>query len=178
MSDHFRLNCFVDASFAGQWGYDSPNDPSSVRSRSGFVLTVGSAPVVWRAVLQSEVALSTMESEYIALSTAMRALLPARQLHLNLLYTFGLPSSNDSLVSTVFEDNQAALQLATTDPPRLTPRSKHFAIKYHWFREHLSQRPGGIQVKYISSAGQKADILTKALTPIKHNLARLQLMGW
>jgi Reverse transcriptase (RNA-dependent DNA polymerase) len=33
--------------------------------------------------------------------------------------------------STIFEDNQACYQLATTDPPRMTSRSKSIAIKYH-----------------------------------------------
>ena len=38
--------------------------------------------------------------------------------------------------STIFEDNNGALQLATV--PKMTLRSKHIAIKYHFFfREHV-----------------------------------------
>ena len=78
--------------------------------------------------------------------------------------------------SIIFEDNEAALSLATTDPPRMTPRSKHIAIKYHWFRKHLKK--GYIELQHIRSNDQKADILTKALPRIKHERARLLTMGW
>jgi len=46
-------------------------DSSSVKSHTGFVINLGGTPVVWFSRLQNEIALSTMEAEYIALSTAM-----------------------------------------------------------------------------------------------------------
>jgi hypothetical protein len=132
------LDCYVDADFAGLWGFESPQDPSSARSRTGYVIMLGQSPVLWASKMQTEVALSTMESEYIALLTAMRALIPLRQLHEQMTEAIGLPTNATSTISTVFEDNRAAEILATTNPPRLTPRSKHIAVKYHWFREQLS----------------------------------------
>ena len=137
---------------------------------------MGNSPVIWASKLQTEVALSTMEAEYIALSTAMRALLPMRRLHSSIAKAFNLPLDPKSQVSTVWEDNQAAQTLATIDPPRLTPRSKHIAVKYHWFWSHLEK--GVIEMKYIESKSQKADILTKPLTHDKHQTARLLTMGW
>ena len=75
-----------------------------------------------------------MESEYIALSTAMRTLVFIKALFKELCERHDLPYSNRvSNISTVFEDNRAAKILATTDPPRLTPRSKSLAVCYHWF---------------------------------------------
>jgi hypothetical protein len=64
-------------------------------------------------------------------------------------------SSRVSTISTVFEDNRACQILASTDPPRLTPRSKSLAIKYHCFRTHLS--PDSIVLKAIPSSLQKGD---------------------
>jgi hypothetical protein len=36
------------------------------------------------------------------------------------------------------EDNDGALMLGKLEPWPMTPCSKHYAIKYHWFREHIS----------------------------------------
>lgn len=175
-SDHFGVDCYVDASFAGDWGHFHKNDPSCAKSRTGYVITVGNMPVVWSSKMQTEIALSTMEAEYIALSTAMRALLPMRRIQQSFCEAFCIPQTAQSSVSIVWEDNQAAKILASNDPPRMTPRSKHIAIKYHWFRSHLKQ--GAIEIKYIETSQQKADILTKPLQRQKFQTARQLLMGW
>ena len=70
------VEMFVDADFAGMWGFGDPTLSSSCRSRTGFVICLGGCPVLWKSTMQTEVASSTMQAEYIALSTAMRDLLP------------------------------------------------------------------------------------------------------
>ena len=47
----------------------------------------------------------------------------------------------------------------------MTPRSKHYAIKYHWFREHIG--PRHIELGKISSENQLGDLFTKGLD---HNI--------
>eukprot|EP00977_Amphora_coffeiformis_P025455 scaffold19927_cov152-Amphora_coffeaeformis.AAC.1 len=80
-----------------------------------------------------------MESEYIALSMAMRSPVYLRGLMFEIDDIFGLGVGDSiSTISTVFEDNASVIALATTDPPRMTPRSKSLAVKYHWFRSKLS----------------------------------------
>ena len=116
-----------------------------------------------------------MEAEYIALNTAMRALLPIKHVLSEFTGAFDFPVDKKSMICTVFEDNQAALTLATQDPPRLTPRSKHIAVKYHWFRSKLDDT---IKLQYTPSEKQLADILTKPLQRIKFENARRQIMGW
>ena len=61
--------------------------------------------------------------------------------------------------SKVFEDNNGALNLATT--PQMTLRSKHIAIKYHFFKEHVHN--GDIQIHKVTSKQQVADCITKRL---------------
>jgi hypothetical protein len=117
-----------------------------------------------------------MEAEYIALSTALRSLLPAKAVLQTVTKALNIEIPTVSTISTVWEDNHAAEVLATTKPPRLTPRSKHIAIRYHWFRDKLE--PGKIEIKPIASKQQKADILTKALTKQNHEEARKLSMGW
>jgi histone deacetylase 1/2 len=175
---NLAIDCFCDADFAGLWTYEDVQDPTCTRSRTGYLLTLGGTPLLWSSRLQTETALSTMEAEYIALSTAMRALLPMRQIHSEILSAFmQQEAQNVSTVSSVWEDNQAALLLATaTDPPRLTPRSKHIAIKYHWFRDQLS--PDSIIVKPIATMEQKANILTKPQVREKFTTDRRLTMGW
>ena len=52
------------------------DETSSVYSRTGYVIMYAGCPLHWISKLQSEVSLSTTESEYIALSQAMRDLIP------------------------------------------------------------------------------------------------------
>jgi len=39
--------CNVDTEFAGLWSYKDKQSTSSVQNRSGFVISLGVAPVVW-----------------------------------------------------------------------------------------------------------------------------------
>jgi len=66
------LGCWVDADFVGLFSKEDHNDPSSVFSQTGFVIVLGGNVVVWQSELQTEIALSTMSSEYIAISMAMQ----------------------------------------------------------------------------------------------------------
>lgn len=74
----FSLNMFVDADIAGMWHKEYAALRTSVLSRTGFVITFCNCPVTWSSKLQTEIVLSTMMSEYIALSTATHELLPLR----------------------------------------------------------------------------------------------------
>ena len=171
------LDLHVDADFAGNYHKDDVDDPSSLHSRTGFVITFGSVPVLWKSRIQTEIALSTMEAEYIALSTVMRSLIQLRSLLFEIDGAFDLGlSSRVSTISTVFEDNRACRILATTDPPRLTPRSKSLAVKYHWFRTHLSEDT--IVIKDVPSDLQKGDGFTKPLAYEKFLTFRKSICGW
>ena len=70
------LECYVDADFAWAWWDGDHDSPESVLSRTGYVIMYAGCPITWSSKLQTEIALSTTESEYIALSTAMREVIP------------------------------------------------------------------------------------------------------
>lgn len=132
--------------------------------------------MIWVSKLQTEIALSTTEAEYIALSQSLRDLIPMRRLLQEA--SFGLAISttlNAKLYSTVFEDNNGALSLATS--PKLSPRTKHIAIKYHHFRDSIGEEKG-IIIEKVDTTLQKADILTKGLPAATHVSIRTLLMGW
>ena len=76
--------------------------------------------------------------------------------------------------STVYEDNKGCVDLVKS--PKTNPRTRHIAIKYHHFREHV--RKGHLTIRWISMLEQLADIFTKPL-PLKSLVhLREQLIGW
>jgi hypothetical protein len=118
-----------------------------------------------------------MEAEYNALSLAMRELLPFKHQLETLVKSTGMSNEREiNFQTTVWEDNAGALSLANLEPGRMTPRSKHYAVKYHWFRSHL--KPNNIKIFKIDTTKQKADILTKGLHTEKFWQIRQLLCGW
>jgi Reverse transcriptase (RNA-dependent DNA polymerase) len=79
-SDDFKVDCYNDADFCRLCGSEDPDDPVVSKSRTGFVITLGGCPLLWKSALQTETSVSTMMAEYVALSTAMREMLPLKRL--------------------------------------------------------------------------------------------------
>jgi hypothetical protein len=75
-SKDFKIDCYPDVDFAGHWLQDDKQDPHCVRSRTGYIICLENRPVLWKSKLQTEIALLTMEAEYVALSTSCRDLFP------------------------------------------------------------------------------------------------------
>ena len=170
---NLQLNGYKDADFAGLWGIEDPEDPVCVKSR---MLTLGSCPLLWVSKLQTEIALSMTEAEHIALSQSMQDFLPMKVLVQEVGRVFPIKGTTQvQSVSTVFEDNNGALGLATA--PKLTPNTKFFAIKYHWFKEQIGEKKGIILEK-VESEFQKADIFTKGMPAQSFERIRKLLMGW
>ena len=173
-SDKLKVDCYCDADLAGLWSAESPNDPISVKSRAGHVIVVAGCPASWVSKLQGLIALSTLESEYIALSTSLRELMPLQTLLKELCSNFELPTNIPFVThSTVYEDNNGALRLANTQA--MTPRTKHIAIIYHWFRSHVGKT---IFIEKIDTKIQTADIFTKPLGIEDFKRLRPLLCGW
>ena len=175
-TEDLTLDCYVDADFAGLYGVEDDQDPVCVKSRTGYCLTLGGCPLIWVSKLQTEIALSTTEAEYIALSQSLRDVIPMRRLLQAASEGLDLAvKPTAKLYSTVFEDNNGALAIAQS--PRMSPRTKHIAIKYHHFRNSIGEDKGIILEK-IDTTKQKADILTKGLPSDTHVSIRKLMMGW
>ena len=175
-NDKLELEMFADSDFAGLFNVESKDDPISVRSRTGAVITLSGVPVTWSSKLQTEIATSTMHAEYIALSTAMRDLIPITNTLNDICNKFNIEREQESKIVRVFEDNEGAMKLANSPLPKVTPQSKHFAVKYHWFRERLDEL--GVQIKRVDTTLQKADIFTKGLIGNEFRKKRQLLLGW
>ena len=172
--NHLAIDAYVDSDFAGTWGSESPKDPKSVKSRAGYVICFGGCPLVWKSQLIVETCLSTMMAEYISLSMCARQLIPIRIVARELCEVFKLQTTVEVRThSVIFEDNNGALTLANA--PQDTPQSKFYAVKYHWFREHV--KSGEILVKKIESKKNFADIFTKVDSATFLDI-RKQFMGF
>ena len=63
-----ELDLFVDADFCGLFGSEPAVSSDSARSRTGYVIMLSNCPLTWKSQLQTTIALSTLEAEYVALS--------------------------------------------------------------------------------------------------------------
>ena len=170
-----NLDCYVDADFAGLHGRDPDRSPTSAKSRTGYIITLGGCPILWKSHLQSEISLSTLEAEYSALSSAMRTLLPLRSMLQEIASGIKLPRTFTSTIKCqVFEDNNGALLLAVNQ--RITNRTKYFQVKWHFFWQHV--RDGTVAIVKVDTQEQWADFLTKGLNRESFERVRKLVQGW
>ena len=169
------LECHVDADFAGGWASGEHSTPESVLSCAGYVISYAGCPIHWCSKLESEIALSTTEAEYIAMSMAMREVLPFLNLmsELEFFLPKELNEKQPRFFCTVWEDNRSCIRVA--ESPKFTPRTKHIALKYHHFRRFVSD--GTLNIKPIDTKEQMADIFTKPLPEQQFVYLRKKLCG-
>ena len=184
-----RLNAYVDSDFCGLWSTQTSNLRESALSRTGYVITYCGCPIHWVSKLQSEIALSTTESEYIALSMCMRDLIPMRTLLSEISSGFQIAGlAQNALLdsgpvrafsrmfeSTVYEDNMGCLEIAS-NPEQYRPRTKHIGIKWHHFRDQIAA--GHVKIEKIDTKFNWADIFTKPLPRPQFEALRKLMMGW
>jgi hypothetical protein len=170
------LEVHVDCDFAGNWiKEDAMDDPSTAKSRTGYIVSYGGCPVIWASKLQTEVVLSSTESEYVGLSESLRVAIVMMNL-LTEMQAFGIPISKTTptVYCKLFEDNAGAIHLAKV--PKMRPRTRHINQKYHHFREWV--KSGLIDILPIDTLEQPADLLTKPLDLLSFLKFRRLIMGW
>ncbi len=79
-SNILKIDAYPDADFAGMYGYERHDDPSCMKSCTGYVINVANCPVLWQSKLQTESALLTMEVEVVAMAHCARELIPIIQM--------------------------------------------------------------------------------------------------
>ena len=146
------IQAYSDISFA----------PDGKHSHSAVVLFYSGMAVTWRSHKQSLVCQSTAESELLAISDSMSV---ARACRL-VLWEMGVSVPKCLL----WCDSQPAIALVTGMPPM---RTRLFSIRAWAINEAVSR--GEVDVKYINTKDQKADMLTKPMTRELHNLSRKAL---
>ena len=161
--DHKNLIGYVDADYA------ACKDNS--KSRTGFVFMCCGAPISWHSKLQPIVAQSTCESEYVAANAVARECEWCKQIYNDLLQ--GHADGNKSSPIVIREDNQACIQLAKNF--MVSKKSKHIRVRFHYVRQQ--QRDGVIDLEYINSKDNPADLFTKVLADPLFTLHRDRMLS-
>lgn len=136
----------------------------SRRSTTGTILMHHGGPIAWGSRRQSCVSQSTVEAEYVAASGTTKEAVSIYRI---------LPDfqrGQEGLI-IIKSDNQGAIQLARHPDQR--QRTKHIDIRYPFIRS--KQEIGEIDIQYIDTTRQLADILTKALPGPRFTAVRVSI---
>ena len=143
----FTVRGYVDSDFAG--------DLDKRKSTTGYVFTLAGAAVSWVSKLQTVVALSTTEAEYMAATQACKEAIWIQRL----LEELGYKQQK----IPVFCDSQSALHIARN--PAFHSRTKHIGVQYHFVREVVED--GSVDLQKIHTKENLADVLTKPINTDK-----------
>ena len=174
-----EFEVFADASFSGEWDNkridQAVTDPNMARSRTGYGIFYGKCLILAQSRLQTEIALSSTEAEFIALSSAAREVIHLMSI-MEEASTMGVPIRNTAATvkCTIFEDNSGAAEIAKI--PKIRPRTKHINIKYWHFIKWVETNQ--IIIKQVRTTEQLADIWTKPLDEKLFIYFRDLIMNW
>lgn len=142
-----KLEGFTDADYASCL--------DTRRSFSGYVFRLGRSVISWKSRKQDSVSVSTVESEYVALSLATRQI----QWFQKAFCDFKL-----RVPCAIFCDNTGTISLSQND--QLNDRTKHIDVHYHKAREELAR--GTFYLFHVPTSDNLADICTKTLPKPQH----------
>ncbi|CAN0877143.1 Retrovirus-related Pol polyprotein from transposon TNT 1-94 [Linum grandiflorum] len=151
------IEAYADADYAGCL--------DTRRSTSGWCIKMGHSFIAWRCKKQDRIAKSSTEAEYRSMSEVTSELV---WLH-RLLVEFGVECQTPM---QLFADNTSAIRIATN--PVLHDRTKHIEVHVHYIRQLVAE--GLIELSYITSEDQTADLLTKAVSKARHWFLAHKLM--
>jgi len=143
----FIVKGYVDSDFAG--------DLDKKKSTTGYVFTLAGGAVSWLSKLQTVVALSTTEAEYMAATQACKEAIWIRRLMEEL--------GHKQQKIVVYCDSQSALHIARN--PAFHSRTKHIGVQYHFVREVVEE--GTVDMQKIYTEENLADVMTKAINTDK-----------
>jgi hypothetical protein len=152
------ITAYSDADWAG--------DKTTRRSTTGAMILYNGKVISWVSKRQECVALSTAEAEYLALATVTKEVLWYKAWLNEVLRTVVPPVP-------VYCDNQAAVAISGNGTGN-NQKTKHIDIRYHFIQDEVKY--GTIEVQWVPTDQQLADILTKVLTTVTLNKFVNQLL--
>jgi len=148
---------FSDADWAG--------DPNKRRRTGAYLCTICDqrsnsvhTAVSWSSKQQAMVALSSTESESMALTQACKEVICVQRFMQELATITGQGGCTGPI--TIFADNQVSMALAKN--PEFYSRNKHISIQQHCIREKV--QVDEVQLKHLPMGDILADLLIKFIT--------------
>ncbi|TLX70168.1 DDE-type integrase/transposase/recombinase [Labilibacter sediminis] len=121
------------------------------KSTSGGCQFLGDKLVSWQSKKQTCVSISTAESEYIAAASCCSQILWIQSQLLDYGYKMKkIP---------IYCDSTSAISICHN--PVQHSKTKHIDLRYHFIKDHVQE--GNIEIHFIPTAEQLADVFTKAL---------------
>lgn len=151
--NQLSLTAFSDADFA--------NNKDDRTSMGGQIVFLDQVPITWRSFKQKSIALSSMESEFIALTEAAKEI---TWLHRILTECVDRKIVSQKYTLTkLLADNQACIDFSNS--PIENNRTKHIDVKLFFIRDLIYQKI--FKLEYVQSKLNLADIFTKPLTKLE-----------
>jgi transposase InsO family protein len=144
----FTVRGYVDSDFAG--------DLEKRKSTTGYVFIIAGGAVSWVSKLQTVVALSTTEAEYMAATQACKEAIWMKKLMEELGH------KQEKIL--LYCDSQSALHIARN--PAFHSRTKHIDVQYHFVREVVED--GSVDFQKVNTKKNPADALTKPVNTNKY----------
>ena len=82
--------------------------------------------------------------------------------------------NSNTFMTTVHEDNTAALSLAVDQ--RISSRTRHYHVRWHFFWTAIQNSQ--VEVVYVETIKQEADYLTKGMCVDGFERIRRLVQGW
>jgi hypothetical protein len=147
-----KVYAFVDSNYA--------TNKETRKSVTGYFVTIGGCLVSAASKTQPSVTLSSTEAEYIAASMC------ATEIKFLQMLLEELMPTEETRPATLFEDNTGAIFLMENQA--VGNRTKHIDIRWHHLRSMMQGEDPRLQVVFIRSENNLADLATKNVTEALH----------
>jgi hypothetical protein len=147
------LKTFTDANWA--------EERINRKSTGGFICQLYGSTICWSSKKQDVVSISTTESEYYALAEAIRESIWLK----NLLQDFDIKIESPV---PVLIDSQSCISMVTNE--KFSNRTKYIDVRYHFAKDAVRNKI--VQLKYVPTFDNVADMLTKPLAGTKIRMFR------
>lgn len=152
------LSGYCDADWGG--------DLADRKSTTGYCTFINDNLISWQSKKQTTVALSSTEAEYMAICDITKEIMWMQMILSELHMKVITPT-------IIYVDNQSAIKISENDIAH--ERTKHIDIKHYFVKDAIEKKI--IQLKWISTEHQLADIFTKALPSPSFTSLRDRLIG-
>ena len=131
---------------------DHAGDRKTRRSRTGYIIFLNMAPIIWFSKKQTTVETSVFGSEFMAMKQGMERITSLRYK----LRMMGIPITDPAFM---YGDNMAVIY--NTSRPESTLKKKSNSVAYHYCRECVAK--GMALTGHVATNENPADICTKCI---------------
>ncbi|MBW0559596.1 hypothetical protein O181_099311 [Austropuccinia psidii MF-1] len=142
-----NIKCFVDANWGGEGN----------RSTHGYIILHGLNPIGWQLKRQTTIASSTAQAKYMALLHSTKEVLWLYNLFLDILR---------NPIPILLSDNCTEIGILTDTMNK--KKTCHLIREFNTINEFIEVKK--LNLKWVSTNKQLADIMTKSLGNVKNNL--------